>query len=477
MRDVLVGLVVATMAAVSANEAAATVTLTASRPDTLYTTDDQFDCGDLARRMDADLPYNVVRLRADDDTGQAASFRWKLPKPNVGFLMPDDPEIDSSAGGAFAVQGFCAQIGSGCVFTEETIKAYRRPTILWAAPTCADGLPRNTRVQFAGDTVRIRVKADGQRGKAAKATVDVGYGRLGTPILWVSTASGPDNGIGKGQIVTSLLPTFSVTLEPSIMPPVPIKDYVFDNGADAEVSATSCTLPGAVPGAVACGRLEYETGGSYFPFVQVRLEDDSAYCDNADCRVGRCTARPALVVERSPRRQTYRSRDMADLTVRWENRSPRNDGCGFVFDRLTCTTEVKKGKFEESESVTFVPPRCEADPLIPCTADVDCGLVGPCLSFSHCSETTDEPCAGDADCSRRECARCQQDETCIRVLTSPDGDLLPGQSVDLINETIELRSVFPGKTKVTETWEVFDRFENGNATNTYRFKIRGEPVQ
>jgi len=471
-----VGVVLAT--ALVAGDAAATVTLTASRADTLYTTETQFDCGALAGMMDVDLPYNVVRIRADDDTGQATSFRWKLPKPNVGFLLPDDPEIDSSAGGAFAVQSFCAQIGSGCILTKDTIKSYRRPTILWAAPTCETGLPRNTSSQFSGDTVTIRVKADGQRGRSAKATTDVGYGRIGSPILWISNLSGtPENGIGRKEVVTDLLPTFSVTVEAGIMPPVPIKDYVFENGNGQEQAVTECLLPSeSAPGAAACARLPYEGLGPFFPYVAVRLEDDSAYCDNVRARVATCRVKTRLDVDRSPKKQAYRSGDEGEVTVTLRNQAPRNNGCSFIFSSLTCDTSVKNGGFEEDQSVTFEPVRCDKDRLTFCSTDLDCGALGPCLSESHCSVTTTQLCSFDADCSRRACPTCEAGETCTRVVQVPPV-LRAGESAELVRELVQLRSVLPGKTRVTDTWAVSEAFGRGDTEAKERYKIRGDPVQ
>lgn len=476
MRKLAAGLVVAAVM-VGAGTASATVTLTASRTDTLFTTETQFDCGELASRTDEELPYNVVRLRAEDDTGQATSFRWKLPKPNVGFLMPDDPEIDSSAGGAFAVQGFCAEVGSGCVLTKDTVKSYRRPTILWAAPTCETGLPKTTRTQFSGDTVTIRVKADGQRGRGSKTTIDVGYGRLGTPVLWVTdTSHQPDNGIGKDHILTTLLPTFSVTLEPSIVPPAPIRDYLFDNGNGQQVAATACTADGAAPGAPACTVIPHESLGPFTPNVEVRLEDDSAYCDNARTRVATCQVNTKLEVTRSPRKQTYRSGEQGEVTVTLHNRAPAGNGCTFVFHRLSCETEAKRGDFTARGSHTFEPARCEGDRFVFCETDEECGERGPCLSESHCSETTEQPCTTDAECSPRQCAACGSGETCIRVIHVPRV-ISPGQSVEMLHEVVELRSVLPGKTSVAETWSIQEAFGRGDDAAAYRYKIRGQPVE
>lgn len=149
---------VAATTVVAASEAGARVTLTASRPDALYATDTEIECGELARLTDAELSSNVVRIRAEDDTG--------------------------------------------CRLDKETIGSYRHSSILWIAPTC-DALPSNTSRQFGGDTVKVRVKADGQRGRVAKATLDVGYDRLGTPILTVSdTRLQPDDGLDSKLVET-----------------------------------------------------------------------------------------------------------------------------------------------------------------------------------------------------------------------------------------------------------------------------------
>jgi hypothetical protein len=464
--------VLATMAL--AGTAAATVTATASRTDALYTSDDKFDCGKLARSVDDDLPYNVIRIRAEDDTGQATSYSWKLPKPNVGYLLRDDPEFDSSAGGSFAIQGFCADVGNGCILTKESIGTYHLPSILYAGPKC-DALPKNTGTQFGGDTVRIRVKADGQRGKAAKAAVDAGYGRLGTPVLWLSDLSGdPGNGIGRDVLPVGVDPTFSVTLEPGIMPPSPIKEAYFDNGGGRKGTATGCVLGGAAPGALACTVLEYQTPARFTPFVEVRLEDDSAYCDNATCRVVKCQPRTSLVADRSPRRHTYRSGDGTpeQLTLTLRNLASRHDGCPFILRELSCNMEAKLGSFDEQENVTFQPARCEGNDAIFCTNDLDCGSAAPCLNKSHCSTTTDQLCTADIECSTRQCPLCEDGEKCIRVIKVPP-TIYPGESAVLIDETVDITSRLRGAAKITETWSATERFDRGNASTTERFKIRG----
>lgn len=450
------------------------MTLTASRTDALYTIDeDDLDCVMLAQTMDADLPYNVIRIRAEDDTGQATSFRWKLPRPDVGFLLRDDPTLDS-AGGAFAVQGFCGEVGSGCILTKETIDSYHLPSILYAGPTCETGLPRNTQKQFSGEAVRIRVKAEGQRGKASKGTVDVGYGRLGTPVLWVSNGRGePASGIGTQQIATFLDPTFSVTLEPTIMPPASIQTYHFDNGGGDDDDSNFCGLDGAALGAPACTRLEYESAGTYKPRVEVQLVDGSAYCDNATVRVITCRPRTKLDVDRSPRRRAYRSGDgePEEITVTLRNQASRSDGCPFILDRLTCRTEARRKTFNENTRITFVPARCEGNTAIFCDNDFDCGGSGPCINASHCSTTTSQRCTADRECEPPRCPTCESGEECTRVIRVPR-TIFPGESVELLNELVDLRSVVSGPVKITETWAVTERFDRGNDSTTDHYKIR-----
>jgi len=463
--------------AMIASDATATVTLTASRSDVLYSTDvENVKCGELAALADADLPYNIVRIRAEDDTGQATSFRWKLPKPNVGYFLRDDPTIGST-GGAFLVQAFCAEVGSRCFLDEATIDSYRRPTILWAAPTC-DVLPKKTNQQFDGDDVKIRVKADGLRGRGSKASMTVGYGRLGTPVLTVeNTKLEPDDGLGKKEIATFLITTFGVSLPPAIAPPVPIESYTFDNGESESATVTDCRFSGATPDAPACVALEYGSIGPFRPTVEVTLEDGSAYCDAATTRVVTCQPKTKLEVKRSPNRATYPSADgeLEEVTVTLRNLAPRNTGCDFRFERLTCETAITKKSLSESDSIQFEPARCENAPLLFCVNDFDCGIDGPCVNRSHCSETTDRLCTADTDCSQTACPFCEPDETCTRVIQVPS-IILPGQSAQILSESLDVSSVIPGKVKVEETWSITERFGRGDATTTDRFKIRGDPL-
>lgn len=474
-------------AAAMASQALATVTVTASRADTLYTTDTQFDCGKLARSMDADLPYNVVRIRAEDDTGQATSFQWKLPKPDVGFLLPDDPEIESSSGGAFAVRGFCAEFGSGCVLTKASIRTYQRPTILWAAPTC-ESIPDDTRRPFDGDTVRIRVTAKSGKRRLGKGTTDVSYGMLGTPTLFASvSADASDDGLGKMEVVTGVNPVFSVLLDPAIAAstPSPIKEWFIDNGEGGSVRTDRCSFTGsAIPtGAQACAQIQYQSGGRFVARTEVRLEDDSAYCDKLRVRVGQCRGTARVNIRRDPKKRTYASGDVVDFAVEFHNTSPRH-GCTFGFESLRCDATFTLGKLEEKGSTTFVLPRCKEDTSLLCGTDADCVVLGvdrgPCLVASHCSETTEQQCSSDIDCRTAACPACRPHESCIRVLAlSPElarAGIPPGASVTLFEDTVPLQSVLPGKAKIAETWTV-DTVNLASFSGKVAYKIRGNPPQ
>jgi hypothetical protein len=467
-----------------AGPAMAQVTLTASKADVLFSSDDQHECGALARLADPDLPSHVVRLRVDDPSGTADTFRWSLPKPNVGFFLQDNPDLVSSVAGAFAIQGFCSDFGTACLLTKEALRAYNRPTVLWAGPTCAS-LPSNTRTQFGGDTVRVRVKVKGGGRSLGKASTTFTYGALGSPVLFVENQGGDmEDGIGKKEVNTGVgLPLFAAVVDPGLLAdlPSPPEQYVFENGEGDREATDMCPFPNAPEGSQACTRLQYESAGRFVATLSVNLEDGAAICDKVRTKIGTCIGRPKLKVIRKPSPDRYKSGDVADVTVRMINASPKENGCRFIFtaDILSCMADFKLGTLEESRSTNFQLPNCKEDGLV-CENDFQCGANGPCLTESHCSETTTQLCTADNDCSLSLCPTCQPDERCDRIL-DVGLDLLfrglnPGESVDLLQETVELKNILKGTAKIRETW-TGNTFNAGSASDSIRYRIKGVPLQ
>jgi hypothetical protein len=127
----------------------------------------------------------------------------------------------------------------------------------------------------------------------------------------------------------------------------------------------------------------------------------------------------------------------------------------------------------------FLFHNCKEDGLV-CENDFQCGANGPCLTESHCSETTTQLCTADNDCSLSLCPTCQPDERCDRIL-DVGLDLLfrglnPGESVDLLQETVELKNILKGTAKIRET-RTGNTFNAGSASDSNRYRIKGVPLQ
>jgi hypothetical protein len=274
---------------------------------------------------------------------------------------------------------------------------------------------------------------------------------------------------------------FSALLDQGLVAalPSPPEQYVFANGEGDEEATDTCAFPGAVPGSQACTRLQYDSSGRFVASVSVNLEDGGAVCDNVRTRIGTCIARPKLKVIRKPNRDRYTSGDLVDLTVRLINNSPKQNGCrfGFTANILQCAAEFKLGTLEENRSTNFQLPNCKESGLV-CDDDLQCGADGPCLTESHCSITTTQPCTGDNECALNRCPTCQPNERCERVLdVNLDlfNGLNPGDSVDLLQETVELKNIIKGKAKIKETW-TGNTFNAGSASDSISYRIKGVPV-
>jgi hypothetical protein len=112
----------------------ARVALVPSRAESLYSVAGTPDCTELSQRPDAALPMNVVRIRAvvDGAPADGVRYQWTMVGKTLGTLAADQPVGDGQQ--VPAVQGICAEFGNACVLTEDKLRFYTQPTILWLAP-------------------------------------------------------------------------------------------------------------------------------------------------------------------------------------------------------------------------------------------------------------------------------------------------------------------------------------------------------
>lgn len=480
-----------------ASRSEAAVTLGAVRTELLYSQDADPDCSELhAIEDDAALPFNVARLRATvtgANPGTPVSFRWALVDGSAGLLAADQDL--GPAGETPAVSGMCAEFGNACLLTKENIRFYNEPTCFFVAPTC-DVLPKNTTRAFRGGTSKVRVKAKAGKRKLGKATLTIGWGRDGAIILSAQNVNGVfEDGIGKqnGVNVYAVVP-LGATISPEPSPaPGPVRSFFFDGDG---------ITPGDVPPGCsfgnfdACAELDLFAPGTYFPTVEARYEDGSALCDKLKVRTGPCAADPKLEIIPKPQRDTY-DPGTIDLTVRLHNASKPEGNlppCNFLLrgaNVLTCTAQIKVGGIEQTDSTQFDLPHCSVTTSQSCTSDAECStsVCGECqanevcLSQSHCSVTLSQPCTSSIDCdptgSSPTCPNCREDETCVRVLAlgASEVTIAPGESVDLLDETVQLRNALPDTAKIRDKWTATVFIPDVSDSETLRYKIRGRPPQ
>jgi hypothetical protein len=468
-----------------ASPARAAVTLTASRAEVLYSSDDNPDCTVLSQTADAALPFNAVRLKVQvdgQDVPPGTKVKWSFPDPAVGILAADEalgPD-DSTSG----IVGFCAEFGNECVLTKQKLAFYTKPTILWLGPTC-DTLPEKTKRAFPGDSVRFRVKLPG----LGKAKANVGYGHVGSTTLFITDLQGQfKDGIGKPDGVLGFFnPLAAATASvPTTMPtgePFPVLEtFEFDSGG----GGGGRVPPPCDPATGGCIQFEYPAPGRYVATLTAKLVDESALCDRLVYRVAACEGAPVLELIKSPNRQTYKSGQSVRLRARLHNRSPQENGCDFVLTGkvLTCSAELKVGGIEETHTGDVEFQRCSSTDTQPCDNDSDCECTAAncpcedcvpnefCITYSHCSTTLTRQCASDADCHPPVCPECFQDEHCVDVIPVARAFLRVGQSMDILDTTVGLKNSLPDTAQIKETWTVTTD-NAGSDDAKLNYKIRG----
>jgi hypothetical protein len=93
---------------------------------------------------------------------------------------------------------------------------------------------------------------------------------------------------------------------------------------------------------------------------------------------------------------------------------------------------------------------------------------------------TDRPCGNDEDCDNEgqppPCAICQNNETCVRVLsTPPELFLEPGESVVLLDQPVVLRNKFADLAKMLDTWTAITTLPAFSADAVVKYKIKARP--
>jgi hypothetical protein len=460
----------------AASPARAVVTLEASSAEVLYTADENVDCAKLhAITEDEQLPLNAVRLRVLID-GQpppdGTKIKWSFPDPAVGILAADEDigPTDNSAG----IVGFCTEFGNECTLTKEKLAFYNKPTILWLGPTC-DTLPEKTARAFPGGTVRFKVKIPRQ----GKARTTVGYGHSGSATLLMTGNRGQlEDGIGKPQgVFDGFKPGVGAVVDWAGSPP--LKSLKFDSGGGENITV-------AAPCFGQCGEVKYPGPGRYVATLTAKLEDGSALCDRLVYRVGPCEGVPQLQIITTPKRQTYRDGQTVRLRVRLNNASPPENGCVFSLAGkvLSCTADLKVGGIEDTHTGELEFQRCSITDTQACEQDSDCQCVGGncpcedcktgevCLTYSHCSQSVEQPCSRDPDCAPPTCPQCREDEHCVDVVPISRARVPVGQFIDLLDRDVDIKNVLPDTAQIKETWTA--RTENaGDDSVEYRYRIRG----
>ena len=84
-------------------------------------------------------------------------------------------------------------------------------------------------------------------------------------------------------------------------------------------------------------------------------------------------------------------------------------------------------------------------------------------------------CTHDADCQKPTCEMCQNEESCVRVLSIPPIiGIRPGDSLEVLHLTVPLFNVLKETAKLKDTWTV--RTQNaGSYSGSDRYRIKGRP--
>jgi hypothetical protein len=477
----------------------AAVSVSTARTELLYSQNADPDCSKLhAVTDDSQLPFYVTRLRGTVDNAPAGVpivYRWSLPSSAKGLLASD---LDLPAGQTPAVSGMCADFGNACVLTADKQRFYNEPTIFFLAPTC-DVLPNDTSKPFKGGKSKIKLQATAGKKKLGHVAVTVGWGRNGVVVMYVRSAKGMfDDGIRKPNGVNTSAATIvaaNITQNPS-PGPTPLRGFLFDGAGVSESPEINSCPP--FPQFNACAELFLQGAGRSFPTVEARYMDGSTLCDKITVRVGTCAPDAKLQVIPKPKRSTYDPADpqksTVDLTVRLKNASHQEGSlpaCNFLLrgaNALSCVESINVGGVKDTKTTQFDFKHCSQTADQPCLSDRDCsrancGTCSPgeiCLAQNHCSQTFTHVCANDLDCvstgQNPTCRECQPDETCIHVLQiPPDSIVPPGQSVDLVHQTVLTRNQLPDTASVKDTWKANVFIPQVSASKGLKYQVRGRP--
>ena len=472
--------------------ASAQIGLSASRSSMLYSAEANPDCSILSKTDDAALPFNVTRLRVlGAPAGRPLTYHWSMKKSEKGLLAAD---LDLSAGGQgsapAAVSGMCADFGSACILTGQKLGFYNEDHILWVAPTC-DVLPKDTSKQFHGGVSHVRVKVTDGRRKVGQATAKLDWGKNGSVTLFIEDMEHPprfENGIGRHDpipIFANPLFAFRIT-SPNPGPP---------GSMTMKIGGGTLAAPTVCPGFDGCGEVDFPSAGRFILTLTLIFEDGSALCDNISVLVTTCNPNARLDVIPKPKLGAYDptdpNRSIVDLTVRLRNVSQPKGGlpaCNFLLRGagvLGCAADIRVGGVKDTASTSFDLPHCSETTDQSCSIDAECSCerCKPgeiCLTQPHCSQTFTKQCGNDEDCRNtgqpQPCPECKEDESCVRVLqVGPEVFLRPGQSVDLLHESVTLRNVLASPAKITDTWTANVLIPNVSASKKLRYSIRGRP--
>ncbi len=466
--------------------------LNASRTSMLYAAQANPDCSMLSKTDDAALPFYVARLRVvGAPAGGSVRYHWSMKKADKGLLAAD---LDLGTGGQSsapsAVSGMCADFGSACILTGQKLDFYNEDHILWVAPTC-DVLPKDTSKQFHGGVSHVRVKVTDGRRKVGQATAKLDWGKNGSVTLFIQDMEHPprfENGIGRHDpipIFANPLFAFRIT-SPNPGPP---------GSMTMQIGGGTLAAPTVCPGFDGCGEVDFPSAGRFILTLTLIFEDGSALCDNILVLVTTCSPTGRLDVIPTPKLAVYDpsdpSRSIVDLTVRLRNISQPKNGlpaCNFLLrgaNVLTCSAAIKVGSAKDTASTSFDLPHCSATTDQSCSIDAECSCerCKPgeiCLTQPHCSQTFTKQCGNDEDCRTTgqppPCPECKENESCVRVLqVGPEVFLRPGQSVDLLHESVTLRNVLASPAKITDTWTANVSIPSTSASKKLRYSIRGRP--
>lgn len=463
------------------------------RSELLYSTSKDVDCTALHALPSAELPQNVVRLRALVDGAPvdpaAVTLQWSLRGKAVGTLAAD---LDLGPTGELpSVTAMCADFGNECTLAAERLRTYDRDTIFWVAPTC-EGVKRDPSRPFGGGTVKVRVKASQNGRKLGKADAVIGYGRNGAATLYVENTAGDlVDGVGRDAAVTTyVITTYAARIAQPDGVAKPPETYDVSGDLGSVRLETPCG-----GGFDACAALE-QSGGGGTMLLTAAFEDDSALCDNISVVIAQCRPSGNIQIVPTPKRTRYDpadpSQQLVDVEVRLNNTSQPGDGlpaCPFYLrgNIASCTSTLKVAGFTETKTTSFSLPRCSTSADVACGADADCRPpvcenCAPderCLLGPYCSTTTSRDCTQDADCAAPACPECQPQEICVRMLDFPDSavEILipPGKSATLVSGTVALRNRFAKTAVLTDTWTVSVRIPSLTFEKNLKYKIRGRP--